>query len=521
MSDEQPTSRRAAREAAARGSRRGPSRGAKQAESSAGPTSADGDGTPPPKGGILGAFRRHPTATLLGALSVLFLLLGTGAVFAGVTVGSNTVAEPTATPTPEPPRPLPDVELAASALRTCSVAATAADGRLGAFEGTVVDAATGEVLFDRNGATAARTGSVLKVLTAAAALTVLGPDHRITTSVVEGSSAGSIVLVGRGDATLSAMPVGSESVYRGAPKLEDLAAQTLTNFAAAHPGDEITTLVLDSSYWSIADRWDSSWARSEQTTGYHSEVTALQVDGDRADPTRATSPRSTDPVGRAGQLFLQALRDADDDGLVADSVSVTTGTAIGGTTQLAAVQSQPVSALVTYMLQVSDNTLAEMLARITSKESALDGSAASLQQAIPSALTDFGATQAGVVIRDGSGLSHLNGVPSEFMAQFMIHVANGDRNLGIVRDALPVAGQSGTLSSRFTGDNAAARGAVVAKTGWITSAYTLAGIVSAADGTRLTFAFYAIQDGIPDAAKEALDTLTTAVWRCGDNLANT
>ena len=43
--------------------------------------------------------------------------------------------------------------------------------------------------------------------------------------------------------------------------------------------------------------------------------------------------------------------------------------------------------------------------------------------------------------------------------------------------------------------------------------------VHAADGTRLTFAFYAIGDGIQDEAKEALDTLTTAVYTCGNNLA--
>lgn len=525
MSDEQPTSRRAAREAAARGGRRGASRGAKRAESpaaatSAAASSADGDGTPPPKGGILGAFRAHPTATLLGALSVLFLLLGTGAVFAGVTVGSSTVAEPTATPTPEAPRPLPDVELAASTLRTCSIASDISGHGFGKLYATVVDVDTGEVLYDRRGDSAARTASVLKVLTAAAALQVLGPDYRIATTVVEGSAVGTIVLVGRGDATLSATPVGSESVYRGAPKLADLAAQTLANFSASHPGEQITSLVLDASYWSVGDKWDSSWARSEQTTGYHSEVTALQVDGDRADPTRATSPRSTDPIGRAGSLFLQALRAADVDGVIADDVAITTGTAVGGTAQLAKVESQPVRTLVAYMLQVSDNTLAEMLARITSKQSALDGSAASLQQAIPSALADYGAPQAGLTIRDGSGLSHLNGVPTEFMAQFMVHVAKGEQQLGIIRDALPVAGQSGTLSGRFTGDNAAARGAVIAKTGWITTAYTLAGVISASDGTRLAFAFYAVKDGISTSARDGLDTVATAVWRCGGNLAN-
>jgi D-alanyl-D-alanine carboxypeptidase/D-alanyl-D-alanine-endopeptidase (penicillin-binding protein 4) len=60
----------------------------------------------------------------------------------------------------------------------------------------------------------------------------------------------------------------------------------------------------------------------------------------------------------------------------------------------------------------------------------------------------------------------------------------------------------------------------VAKTGWIDTAYTLGGIVKAADGTPLTFAFYAIGDGISDTAKAAIDTLTTSVFQCGNNLSN-
>src|SRR5690606_34685834 len=160
--------------------------------------------------------------------------------------------------------------------------------------------------------------------------------------------------------------------------LDDLAAQTL----AAYSGPEITNIVLDASYWSSADKWDSSWKRSEQTRGYHSEVTALQVDGDRANPAAQDSPRSTDPIGRAGAAFLNALLVADTEGEVDPSVTMSTGSAVNTSSTLGEVQSAPLRDLIRYMLLVSDNTLAEMMARITSKESSLNGSAASLQQAI-------------------------------------------------------------------------------------------------------------------------------------------
>lgn len=503
-------SRRAAREAAGPASRRGSRPPAENPEG----------GEPPKRSGIGAVFAKHPTAWLFGAIAVVFVLLGTGAVFAGVAVGSAEAVEPSPTPTQEPPRDLPEGELLASRLRTCSIAGLAADPRLMALEAYVERADTGEVLFDRAGDIPARTASVLKLLTSAAALHVLGPDFQIRTSVYPASTAGSIVLVGRGDATLSQLPPGVESVYKGAPKLADLAAQVLANYN--NPGVPISNIVLDASYWSPADKWDPAWKRSEQTQGYHSEVTALQVDGDRANPQKQDSPRSTDPIGRAGQLFLAALRAADTEGEVADDVTFSTGTAVSQATVLGEVRSQPIRVIIDYLLKVSDNTMSEMLARIVSKESALNGSAASLQQAIPSALFDgFQIPQTGLTIKDGSGLSEFNAVPPSTVTQLLTAVNNQSApNLDVIRNGLPVAGQSGTLASRFTGGNAVARGHVFAKTGWIDTSYSLAGIVQAADGTVFTFAFYAIGDGIQSTAREALDTLTTGVYNCGDNLSN-
>lgn len=491
---------------------------------SAADASADApvDAPAPKAGGIAALLRKHPVAWIVSAGALVFVLLGTGSIFAGVAWASRSDAAPVTSPTEteKPPRPVSDQPVTANRLRTCSVAGPASDGRLMSLEGYVVRADTGDVLFDRSGSTPARTASVLKVFTAAAAIARLGPDFQITTSVYEGANPGTIVLVGRGDATLSALPAGQESFYPGAPKLQTLAENAVSQYAQRYPGTPITHVVLDASYWSAADKWDSSWKRSEQTTGYHSEVTALQVDGDRADPRASTSPRSTDPIARAGAAFVAALKAADPTGDVVDpEVDTTIGNAVGSTT-LAEVTSQPLRVLIKQMLLVSDNTLAEMLARIVSKQSGMDGSAASLQQAIPSALVQFDVPATGLTIRDGSGLSDLNAVPASTMTEFMRKVRDGAAGLDVVRDGLPVAGQSGTLASRFSGDNAVARGQVWAKTGWIDTAYTLSGYLNSADGTPLAFTFYAIGEGIGSDARAALDTLTTAVFTCGDNLSN-
>jgi D-alanyl-D-alanine carboxypeptidase/D-alanyl-D-alanine-endopeptidase (penicillin-binding protein 4) len=469
------------------------------------PTAAGGS----PKGGIAGLLAKHPTAWLASALGVTFLLLGTAAVFAGVAAGSNSSsAAVIPTETAAPPRPQPSAMPAASRLRTCSVAPLVADPRLAGFSGFVANATTGETLFDRNGTAPQRTGSVLKTLTAAAALNVLGPAAQLSTRVIDGSSAGTIVLQGGGDPTLATT---TGSFYDGAPQISDLANAAMAAYKAAHPGVPITTIVLDSTMWDPADNWDSSWLRKEQDDGYQAEVTALMINGGREDPTATVSTRTSDPIGDAGRAFASAA------GL--DNVTFTTGAAIGSTV-LAEVKSQPLSTLIDQMLQYSDNILAEMLARVVSKAMGFNGSSASLGQAIPGALVEYGLPTTTLTIRDGSGLSDLNAVSPQFVSLLMAKVLAGVKDLGVILSSLPVAGESGTLAGRFQGANSIAAGAVIAKTGWLDAEYSLGGIIHAADGTALVFAFYSIRDGITADAKEAQDTLATGVFTCGDNLSN-
>ena len=329
MTDEHPPSRRSARQAEGPKPRRAPREKTQKAPADAAPV-VDENGNPiAPKGGILAAIRKHPTAWLFSALAVVFVLLGTGAVFAGIAYGST----PEAAPTPEAsqlrPRPQPsaraDRREAAHLLGERARRTTR-----GSWPSTARCSAP----------TPARSCSTATASTAAAHRQraqgahrvgrdrVLGADFQIPTRIFAGSTAGTIVLVGHGDATLSAMPPGTESVYAGA-RSSASSPRRPSHLRATQPRRADHTVVLDASYWNPSDKWDASWKRSEQTIGYHSEVTALQVDGDRADPTKQTSPRSTDPITRAGKLFVNALKAADTGGIVADDVTITTGIAGG------------------------------------------------------------------------------------------------------------------------------------------------------------------------------------------------
>ncbi|WP_233191134.1 D-alanyl-D-alanine carboxypeptidase/D-alanyl-D-alanine-endopeptidase [Cryobacterium sp. M96] len=466
-----------------------------------------------------------PRKRLAAVLVTVAVLLGAGAVLIGASTrapdaaatasiaAANTGASvnvPAAEPVSE--RPVPSTASDARNLRTCSVSALAADPRLADFQAQVVNASTGEVLFDRGGDTSSRTASVLKVLTSAAALEVLGPDYRATTTVVTGSTPGSVVLVGGGDLTLTRLPTGTESVYPGAAHVDELARQTLAAWRANPANPPITSLVLDASFFG-GPGWEPSWDELERNAGSMPDVTALQVDGDRDDPSRQSSSRSADPVGRAGAAFAAAL---------GGGVSVSVGTAPAGAEQLAAARSQPVSVLIGQSLIVSDNTLAEMLARLVAVESGAGNTYGALQESVVAALDAYGIDTTGIIIRDGSGLSDDNAVPPSYLTRLFVKINARDGDLGVIFDGLPIAGgPTGSLSysDRFTGDNAVADGAVFAKTGWIDTGYTLSGIIRAADGTPLTFAVYALGD-VSDNAKQALDTITAGFFRCGDNLSN-
>ncbi len=463
----------------------------------------------PPSGGLRGLIAKHPRAWLFSALGVVFLLLATGAVFAGIASGSSQAAGvPLPTESEVPPRPQPSAVPAGTHLRTCSVTAAAADPLLGTFAGSILNATTGEVLFDRGGSTPASPANVESLLAAATAIKILGPTAQFSTRVIDGSSAGTIVLVGGGDATLATT---SSSVYEGAPLISDLATSAMAAYKLKHPGVPVTQIVLDASMWNAEDNWDASWPSSDRSNGYLSYITALMVDGDRLDPTDPEAARGDDPIQRAADAFASAA------GL--SGVTFSRGTAVGSTV-LAEVKSQPLSTLVGQMLENGDNTLAEMMVRVASKTAGLDGGTASVGKIIAATLKDLGLDTTGLTATDASGESSSNLVPPKLVAQLLVKVRANEANLGVLYSGMPVAGQTGDLYDRFTDANAVAAGKVVAKPGWISGTRSLAGVVNAADGTPLTFAFYAQGDAVTRDTKAALDTLATAAFTCGDNLSN-
>lgn len=425
---------------------------------------------------------------------------------------SRTAADPLTVLPPLPARPVLAAPSAARAPQPSPQGAAAAlaplfgDPALGSLAtGYVEDAATGRELYARDADTPATPASTLKIGTAIAALETLGPDYRISTSVVPGASPGEIVLVGGGDPTLTAAATPPGADPDAAPaSLADLADQTARSLRER--GTTRVRLAYDTS------RYTGPVLHPIGVNDNISPVTALMADEGRTDPASIeNAPRYADPADFAARTFAGLLRRR---GIVVDGDPRPDTAPQGSEALIAEVRSMTLSALVERMLTNSDNDIAEALARQTAiglgKPASFAGGAAAVRQA----LAGLGLPLAGARILDGSGLDRDDRITARLVvAELVAAAAPAHPELRPVFGGLPVAGFSGTLADRFRDD--AATGLVHAKTGTLTGVNSLAGVVVDADGRLLAFAFLASGTEGPDPAMAALDRLALAVSGCG------
>jgi D-alanyl-D-alanine carboxypeptidase/D-alanyl-D-alanine-endopeptidase (penicillin-binding protein 4) len=384
----------------------------------------------------------------------------------------------------------------------------------------VLDATSGQTLFSKDEQQPARTASVMKVLTAAVALDVLGPDYRITTSVmVSPSEPGKIYLVGAGDVTLSRMPGNITSYYAKAPKLDSLTKQ-IASWAKAS-SISISAVSVDSSLFGGEKEWHPSWSRLGLSSGYMAPVSALQIDAARLTSTRNPNTwlaqRTSTPVKQAGDLFVASLNKMG----IATGLKATATKAPTDSVVIASVQSRPVSELVANMLRVSDNSIAEALGRVASIKSGLDGSMASLTPLYKKVLKARGLDVSKISIIDASGLSKLNQVPAALINDLLLLVNQGVGDYESLEAGLPISGESGSLKSRFaTGSKVETKGKVIAKTGYILTGYSLAGFLTAKDGTELIFTVYNLAERANANHRLAMDNLVYRFYQCGASLSS-
>jgi D-alanyl-D-alanine carboxypeptidase/D-alanyl-D-alanine-endopeptidase (penicillin-binding protein 4) len=420
------------------------------------------------------------------------------------TLPSHAVRTPAALAATPAAGPVADPQAVA---RTLS--ARLADSALGPrVNALVVDAATGATLYDSNAALPTIPASTTKVFTAAAALEALGPEHRLTTTIVSqappenGVLDGDLIVVGGGDPTLTNDPTPES--YPKPATLASLVRLVRKAGVRKVTGD----LVVDATLFDgpgLAPGWKLTYV----SEGSVAPIRAFMVDGGRVridDDARNAEP------DLAGAVKLRnALRDAG----ITIGDTLRRGAAPPQATTLAQVTSPTVASLVERMLTRSDNELAESLARHVALARGASADFAGVASAVPATVRDLGADPPS--LHDGSGLSRLNRVtPAQLVG--VLSVAVREARLGAVLTGLPVAAFSGTLSTRYdTAPSSTAAGRVRAKTGSLDNVATLAGVVETRSGRLLVFAFTA--DRLPTkyvgAAGRALDAAAAALAACG------
>lgn len=352
--------------------------------------------------------------------------------------------------------------------------------------------------------------STMKLFTTTAAMEVLGPDHRFTTSVVSGSR-GQVILVGGGDPLLTDKVSTADSAgYPRPATLADLAAQTARGLRAAGTGK--VRLGYDDSLFT-GPAVNPAWQATYIPESIVSPITALWVDEGRA--TAGLALRVADPSAEAARRFAALLESR---GITVNGAPAS-ARAADGADELGSVSSPPLVQIVQRVLELSDNEGAEVLFRHVAVATGRPGSSAAASAAVAETLTSLGVRLGpDAVLHDGSGLARSDRVPSGALVDVLQAAASDDHpELRGVVSGLPVAGFSGSLDYRFVGIAPAGLGLVRAKTGTLTEA-GVHGLAGLADGPGGVFVFAVVADEVPVrkaiAARAQLDRIAAALATC-------
>ena len=394
--------------------------------------------------------------------------------------------------------PMPTTSALAAAL-----AAAVADPNLGRLGGRVTDAMSGKELWQQLDDAPMQPASTNKTLTSAAALLALDREARVTTRVVAATQPGAVVLVGGGDPTLSAAPPGQDTWYHGAARISDLADQVRRS------GVTPMAVQVDTSLFSgptMAPGWDPA----DIEGGDIAPIESVMLDAGRIQPATDESRRSVTPALDAGRALAAAL------GVDTQQVTITGHPVTVGARQLAAVQSAPLIDRLNEMMNVSDNVMAECIAREVAASMHRPLSFAGAVDGVTNRLNTAHVETGSATLRDSSGLSVDDRLTAKILDSVVQAAAGPDQpTLRPLLDLLPIAGGSGTLSDRFLDAtaNAGPAGWLRAKTGSLTAINALAGVVTDRSGRVLTFAL--ISNDAGPTGRTAIDTLAATLWSCG------
>ena len=319
----------------------------------------------------------------------------------------------------------------------------------------VVDAMTGEVIFERNSTQARKPASVIKLLSATSVLSYIDSQKVFNTNIYKGVDPGTIVINGEYDPWISM--IQSQAEKMGRTSLPRLGFNTINRY------NELTGA-------------EAKRLKILYTGLFPQDLANLQAF------LKKRGIRTTAEKITAEDALLQSAEP------LVLSVSPTLET------------------MVKWTLLWSDNVLAERLARLAAITSGETFNTQGVENTFHTVLTNFGIDPDKIEVADGSGLSKQNRVTAKAISDLLMKIRNDPKYVSVY-EGLPIGGVSGTLQKRFLTTAPQAVGLVRGKTGTLSGTVSLAGYVDSEDRQYI---FVAIADKIPrrySASERARDTL--------------
>jgi D-alanyl-D-alanine carboxypeptidase/D-alanyl-D-alanine-endopeptidase (penicillin-binding protein 4) len=404
---------------------------------------------------------------------------------------------------------------------------------------------SGATLYRRNAERAFVPASNMKIITGATALEVLGPEYRYRTELLAAGSVqggvlrGTLVVRGSGDPSIAARfggdaratfrawadslkakgvrrieggIVGIDTVFTDPPlgrgwPWDDLDAYYSAEVSGLEyndgsldirvfPGKTVGSpaiVVLDppTSYVQLANRVTTAPAGRPARLNVTRDPVGTGVTIEGEVPVDATRVDESVAVRGVSAFFVTALRETlREAGIAVEGPAMTfeewpQPVPLTRMALLFTHRSPPLSEILPKFLKPSQNQTGEILLRTLGREMRGKGTAAAGAAVVDSLLRARGVqTAQQLQMADGSGLSRYDLVTPEVLIGVLTFMTRSP-NWNVWYPALPVAGEDGTLASRFRGTPAA--GNVHAKTGTLNGVRSLSGYLTTAGGERLVF----------------------------------
>lgn len=380
---------------------------------------------------------------------------------------------------------------------------------LGESEGTgnfsvAIAAADGTIAAERNLDTEREPASTTKTLTAFAAVHTLEMSGTLDTEVylTHADTSPTIVLQGHGDMLLGEGQ-NDPSHINGRAGLATLAQNTAQSLRQR--GIDQVALAVDDSLFGD-DNTSTALEQNNDGDAMYTPLSSMAVDGGRmrygltADPDAFTDypTLSRTTASDAAQTFRSLLTQQ---GITVTDSSDTSGTEASA--RIAKVSSAPLNEVMAFMLRHSDNTLAELFARLTALKLGLGNSMDADIQAVVQVLRANDIPTDGLHLTSCSGLAAGTRLRIPTLLAVQRSLVGLDDGGAAEIEGLSVPGLTGTARNRAANNDI--KGLARVKTGSLGGVRVLVGNVSREHGGVLLFAVIVNDSSDELAANNAID----------------